>query len=191
MIPQYKALLAFLIITAAATATFLWVTRNTANKERLNPEAVSKLRSRFAITCALLLIAALALTLPHLPYPRGSEIPDKVVFVAAKQFAFGLSEAPIASDAQWEAASQGPAVRIPANRLVEFRVTSLDVNHGFGVYSPGGTLLAQTQAMPGYVNRLRLRLQNPGRYPVLCLELCGMEHHSMRGIFEVFATGKE
>ncbi|MBV6430181.1 MAG: hypothetical protein IANPNBLG_00285 [Bryobacteraceae bacterium] len=191
MIPQYKALFAFLIITIAATATFHWVMRNTGNRKPLNPEAVSKLRGRFAITCTLLLVAALALTLPHFPYPRGSEIPDKVVFVAAKQFAFGLSEAPIANDAQWEAASQGPAVRIPANRLVEFRVTSLDVNHGFGVYSPGGTLLAQTQAMPGYVNRLRLRLRNPGRYPVLCMELCGMEHHSMRGVFEVIPADKD
>jgi heme/copper-type cytochrome/quinol oxidase subunit 2 len=126
-----------------------------------------------------------------MPYPEGGQLPDKVIFVAAKQFAFGISETPITSEEQWEAASQGPAVRVPANALVEFRVSSLDVNHGFAVYSPGGTLLAQTQSMPGYVNRLRMRFQHPGRYPVLCLELCGMEHHSMRGVFDVFEPGKE
>ena len=38
--------------------------------------------------------------------------------------------------------------------------------------------------MPGYVNRLRLRLDKPGRYKVLCMELCGMQHHEMRGAFE-------
>jgi cytochrome c oxidase subunit 2 len=34
--------------------------------------------------------------------------------------------------------------QIPVGRLVEFRVTSLDVNHGFGVYDPDGKLMGQT-----------------------------------------------
>jgi heme/copper-type cytochrome/quinol oxidase subunit 2 len=39
--------------------------------------------------------------------------------------------------------------------------------------------------MPGYVNRLRLRLQERGRYTVLCLEMCGMDHHKMRAVMDV------
>ena len=39
--------------------------------------------------------------------------------------------------------------------------------------------------MPGYVNRLRVRFDRPGTYPVMCLEYCGMSHHVMRGVIEV------
>jgi cytochrome c oxidase subunit 2 len=44
---------------------------------------------------------------------------------------------------------------------------------------------SQTQAMPGYMNRLRVTFDQPGTYTVLCLEFCGMAHHRMRGVVEV------
>ncbi len=181
----------FLIVAGVAAATFLWVLRNAGRPKAVDANAIGGLRKRFALTCFVLLGGALALTLPRLPYPRTGEVPDKVVFVAAKQFAFGMSETPVNTEQEWEVASQGPAIRVPARSLVEFRVSSLDVNHGFGIYTPGGTLMAQTQAMPGYANRLRVRFDEPGRYPVLCLELCGMEHHSMRAVFDVVQSDKE
>jgi cytochrome c oxidase subunit 2 len=68
---------------------------------------------------------------------------------------------------------------VTAGTPVEFRVTSADVNHGFGIYDAGGTLVAQTQAMPGYVNRLIHVFDAPGTYDVLCLEYCGLVHHNM------------
>lgn len=119
------------------------------------------------------------------PYPRGNELPDNIVFVVGKQFSFALSDAPITNDQEYEARTYGTPVQVPAGSLVEFRVTSFDVNHSFAVYSPDNRLLAQTQAMPGYVNRLRVRFAEPGRHYVLCLELCGMGHHRMRGVFDV------
>ena len=69
---------------------------------------------------------------------------------------------------------------------VEFRVTSADVNHGFGVYDADGVLVAQTQAMPGYVNRLTHIFETPGVYQVLCLEYCGLAHHNM--VAEIVVT---
>lgn len=69
--------------------------------------------------------------------------------------------------------------QVVAGRPVEFRVTSADVNHGFGIYDAAGTLVAQTQAMPGYVNRLTHVFEKPGTYQVLCLEYCGLGHHAM------------
>ena len=68
---------------------------------------------------------------------------------------------------------------VVAGEPVEFRVTSADVNHGFGVYDATGVLVAQTQAMPGYVNRLTHVFETPGTYQVLCLEYCGLVHHNM------------
>jgi cytochrome c oxidase subunit 2 len=72
---------------------------------------------------------------------------------------------------------------------VEFRVTSTDVNHNFGLYDPGGRLVAQTQAMPGYVNRLTHVFDQPGTYQVLCLEYCGIAHHGMIADFTVAKAG--
>lgn len=69
--------------------------------------------------------------------------------------------------------------RIKAGQPVRFYVTSKDVNHGFGVYDSDLTLLAQTQAMPGYINILEYTFENPGVYKVLCMEYCGIAHHTM------------
>jgi cytochrome c oxidase subunit 2 len=132
-----------------------------------------------------LILVGFGLTLGKMPYPEENQIPDKVVFVVGKQFSFGISETPITNDQEYEATTYAAPVQLPMGSLVEFRVTSFDVNHGFSVYSPDGHLLGQTQAMPGNVNRLRLRFPQPGRYTVLCLELCGMGHHRMRGVFDV------
>jgi len=74
-----------------------------------------------------------------------------------------------------------------AGQPVEFRVTSTDVNHGFGIYDADYHLLAQVQAMPGYINRLRHTFETPGTYRLLCLEFCGAAHHGMVSEIEVKA----
>jgi len=81
--------------------------------------------------------------------------------------------------------SRGPRLELPAGKLVEFAVSARDVNHGFGIYDPQGRLVAQTQAMPGYVNPLRVRFDEPGTYHVLCLEYCGLGHAVMMGEISV------
>ena len=76
--------------------------------------------------------------------------------------------------------------QVQMGRPVEFNVTSTDVNHGFGIYDEAGRLMAQVQAMPGYINRLTYVFDAPGTYRVLCLEYCGLAHHDM--IAEIFVT---
>ena len=71
------------------------------------------------------------------------------------------------------------SLTVPVGKIIEFDVTSGDVNHGFGIYDDDGHLLAQTQAMPGYTNRLRYRFEKAGVYHVLCMEYCGFAHHLM------------
>lgn len=68
---------------------------------------------------------------------------------------------------------------VTQGELVEIRVSSADVNHGFGIYDPSMRLVAQTQAMPGYVNTVRHRFDQAGDHRVLCLEYCGLVHHNM------------
>lgn len=68
---------------------------------------------------------------------------------------------------------------VTAGTPVEFRVSSGDVNHGFGIYDPDLRLVTQVQAMPGYVNVLRHTFKQPGTYQIMCLEYCGLAHHDM------------
>ena len=65
-------------------------------------------------------------------------------------------------------------------RPVEFHVTAKDVNHGFAIYNAGLQIIAQTQAMPNYVNVLCYTFAKPGTYQILCLEYCGLVHHDMK-----------
>ncbi|GBC94394.1 Cytochrome c oxidase subunit 2 [bacterium HR16] len=179
------------VIVLAILATygyFAWSARTPLDGEEYY-KAVARLRRPLFIVLVLLLAATLALTLPRIPYPRRDIVPDRVVHVVGKQFSFAVSEQPITTDADF-ARAIGERVRLPAGALVEFRVTSRDVNHGFAVYDPEGHLLGQTQAMPGYVNRLLMRFDKPGTYHALCLEYCGLAHHAMRGTFEVLASEK-
>ncbi len=77
---------------------------------------------------------------------------------------------------------------VRAGTPVEFRVTSSDVNHGFGIYAPDGRMAAQTQAMPGYTNKLVHTFTEPGTYRILCLEYCGIGHAPMMSEITVVAA---
>ncbi len=72
-----------------------------------------------------------------------------------------------------------------AGEPVQFHVTSDDVNHGFAIYNPDNKIIAQTQAMPGYVNQLNVTFTEPGLHRILCLEYCGLAHHGMIADFTV------
>ena len=68
-------------------------------------------------------------------------------------------------------------VRVPAGRPVTFRLTSIDVTHGFAVAQTN----VNTMVMPGYVSQLTYTFEQPGDYLVVCHEYCGLGHHSMGG----------
>jgi cytochrome c oxidase subunit 2 len=77
---------------------------------------------------------------------------------------------------------------IRTNLATEFRVTSGDVNHGFAIYAPDGRIVAQTQAMPGYTNKLEHTFTQPGTYTIQCLEFCGIGHAPMTSTIQVVAN---
>ncbi|MGH8455356.1 MAG: cytochrome oxidase [Stenotrophobium sp.] len=80
--------------------------------------------------------------------------------------------------------------QVEAGVPVEFDVTSADVNHGFAIYGPDDRIVTQTQAMPGYTNRLVYTFTESGKYRVRCLEYCGLVHHLMETEFQVVAAPK-
>jgi cytochrome c oxidase subunit II len=174
----------FLVSTAIILAVFGIVARSTAVHRDVDYARANRLRLLFFGSLGVILLIFLVLTLPNLPYPVEAATPERVVLATGKQYTWSLTEGTAPTLENWDTTSS-PSVTVPAGAVVEFRVTTLDVNHGFSLYTPDGRLMAQTQAMPGYVNRLRVVFDKPGTYTVLCLEFCGMSHHRMRGLVEV------
>lgn len=116
-----------------------------------------------------------------------------VIFLVTPVFGYTLTKLPYAAT-HTDIQNNVPVIRvtghmwywelsepsIPVNREVEFQVTSADVNHGFGIYDENMRMLAQTQAMPGYTNKLRYTFERAGTYKILCLEYCGVAHSRMQ-----------
>jgi cytochrome c oxidase subunit 2 len=178
-------LLLFLSAGLLIAAVFAVVARSTSGPGKVDYARANRLRGLFFLSLAVILAIFLVLTLPRLPYPVEAVSPEHVVNVVGKQYAFSLTEGPGPQSLETWEAEFSPVAQVRAGSLVEFRVRTLDVNHGFSIYTPEGAILAQTQAMPGYVNRLRVRFDTPGTYRVMCLEYCGLSHHVMRGVVEV------
>jgi cytochrome c oxidase subunit 2 len=174
----------FIVSTAIVLAVFGAVARSTRVHRDVSYAGANRLRLLFLASLAVILLTFLVLTLPRLPYTAEASAPDRIVLAVGKQYAWSLTEGTAPTLANWEEAFS-PEIKVPVGAAVEFRVTTLDVNHGFSLYAPDGSLMTQTQAMPGYVNRLRMVFAQPGTYTVLCLEFCGMSHHRMRAVVEV------
>ncbi len=180
---QSSILLLFLALAAIGIIVFTYVYLSSKKAEQSDQGMSNPLKKRFWFILILFVILGIfaSATIPKSPYFLfADETPAKVVHVSAMQFAFFLSEHAIDP----KNPSSEP-IELPANELVEFRVTSLDVNHGFAIYDESNRLITQTQAMPGYVNRLRYKFNEPGTYNILCLEYCGMAHQIMRSSFTV------
>ena len=174
----------FLTSALIIIGVFAGVAFSTRHARSVEYAKATRLRLLFLASLAAILVTFLVLTLPQLPYAADAHTPDRIVHAVGKQYEWSLTDGAGPSLATW-ARDFSPTVTVPARTQVEFRVTTLDVNHGFSLYAPDGHLVTQTQAMPGYVNRLRVTFDEPGTYTVLCLEFCGMSHHRMRGVVEV------
>ena len=176
----------FAIFIAAAfiiVGVFAAVARSGDSGGPLDYAKTTRLRLIFFASLAVILLTFLIATLPNMPYAAASA-PDRIVHAVGKQYAWSLTDGTGPTLATWDQAFS-QAITVPVGSPIEFRVTTLDVNHGFSLYASDGHLVAQTQAMPGYMNRLRVTFDTPGTYTVLCLEFCGMSHHRMRGVVEV------
>ncbi len=178
--PQSGILYLFLAITAIIVIVVAWIGYSTGAPADVDVKRAYKLRRVFFITGVVAVLGLLAGTISRSPYAKASARADRVVYVATRQFEFVFSDEPITNAADLTQVRRIDQLEIPAGTLVEFRVTSLDVNHGFGLYGPQRQIIAQTQAMPGYFNRLLVRLTEPAQYQVLCLEYCAAGHHLMQ-----------
>lgn len=157
---QTPILLVTLALMGLVLASFVHVVASTRQAAG-GPPAVERLRSRLFWVLLAGGVVVSVVSLARWPHATPAE-PQERVRVLGSQWA-------------WEITPSELPVGVP----ILFEVTASDVNHGFAVYDASGRLLFQTQAMPGWINRVGWTFTEPGTYRVLCLEYCGLVHHDM------------
>jgi cytochrome c oxidase subunit II len=126
------------------------------------------LRKRWLALLLVIGVLVVGISLFDLPFAIGSDASRTMVKVTGGQFFWSLTPN-----------------HVPVGSHVRFDVTSVDVNHGFGLYDAAGHLIGSVQAMPGYHNKLDLNLTEAGVYEIRCLEFCGLNHSTMQSTFTV------
>lgn len=109
--------------------------------------------------------------------------PDRIhVAVTARQFAWSYA---------YKDPASGKTIKttqlfLPEGRQVEFDLTSLDVIHDFWV--PNFSI--KSDIVPGITTHYVVTPTRTGIYPVVCAELCGLGHSTMRSTVHVLPREK-
>ncbi len=165
----------FVFLVAGVSYTLIWTWVVRSSKAKIEYSAltgkISKLRRRLFYLVLAGITAVFLISIVYLPYE-----PIQTTFAGAPQLTVNV----IGSMFIWNLSR----TQVPTGVRVEFDVTSIDVNHGFALYTPDGILFAQVQAMPGYVNKLVVVFNKQGRYTIRCLEYCGTDHFTMESFID-------
>jgi cytochrome c oxidase subunit II len=78
---------------------------------------------------------------------------------------------------------QSKQLYLPVGRQVEFRIQSKDVIHDFWVPA----FRMKLDAVPGQTNLYHVDTDREGEYPIVCAELCGLGHSTMRSTVHVLS----
>jgi len=151
----------------------LWTSNRQASYEEVSRRAYAFRGGVFWLVILAGLVITLATLIPWPHAVRAGSTDAQVVEATGMQWSWQLSQS-----------------QLKAGVPVEFRVTSQDVNHGFGIYDASMRMLAQVQAMPGYTNKLLYTFEQPGEYRILCMEYCGVAHHNMLATLTVSPAGE-
>ena len=154
--------------TVVSVVVFLLLWRSTGARRPVDAARLAQREKGWLFVLVGGLAALLLATIFFTPYGESAPPGAQVVNVDARQFAFAIEPA-----------------EIKAGVPVEFRLTTPDVNHGFGVYTEDDEFVLQAQIVPDYVTDVVHTFDEPGVYKVVCLEFCGVDHHGMIGRFEV------
>jgi len=169
-----NVLLLSLILMSGVLFAFVYVFINSSKAEQdyasITKTSYSKRNKLFGFIVLAGVVIAIGTT-RGLPY--GDRVANaKQIDVIGKQWYWEISD----TTAQ-------------VNQPIEFNVGSGDVNHGLGIYDQNLRLLTQVQAMPDYTNKLSYTFKKAGEYKLMCMEYCGLVHHSMISTFIVTDEG--
>lgn len=102
-----------------------------------------------------------------------------VVNVKGQQFAWSFSYPE-------EGKVKSNTLALPSGRAVEFRINTDDVLHDFWVPA----FRVKSDAVPGLTTKIRATPDKLGTYPIVCAELCGLGHSTMRSRVQVMPKEK-
>jgi cytochrome c oxidase subunit II len=114
---------------------------------------------------------------------------ERTINVVAQQFAWHFQYAKNGNGSPGPCGNSGPnqvttnVLELRDNEPVHFQICTKDVIHSFWV--PEFRL--KEDAVPGKTTSIRLRPNRSGHYTVVCTELCGLGHSTMRAPVEVVA----
>jgi cytochrome c oxidase subunit II len=167
---QLLALQITALLLLALGACFIWVLNRTQGAVPIGQvnKPAYRLRSRLFLATLILGLVVTFATLTPWPHNAGAAEVTRHIDVKGRQWVWELSDD-----------------KARVGEVIEFRVTSEDVNHGFALYDEQRKIVAQIQAMPGFTNKVRYRFEHPGKYEILCMEYCGLAHHGMVAEFNV------
>lgn len=163
-----------LILVALLAIIFLKIAKS-ASTSTDEYDSIQKyaygLRSKLFFLTLLIIVPVIGYTLTLMPYPTDAKYSQasKSINAVGHQWYWNIDD-----------------LTAKVDQPVVYKVTSADVNHGFAIYDEELNVIAQTQAMPGYINDLQVTYTKPGTYKILCLEYCGLAHHAM--ISEITVT---
>jgi cytochrome c oxidase subunit 2 len=137
-----------------------------------------------ALVTAISIVSAIVLAKnDHVPRASAAGKADPlrplVVEVTAQQFAWSFKYTGFGG-------LTSATLKLPLEKPVKLRITSLDVIHSFWVPEFG----QKQDAVPGSWNNLIITPDRQGTYPVICTELCGLGHAVMRSRAEVLPAQK-
>jgi cytochrome c oxidase subunit 2 len=161
--------LAVVLVSLVIAVVIVRTTR--ARRKEIDSEKLAHREKAWLGVVIALLAALLLATIFFIPYGASAGPDAQVVHVDSVQYGWTIEPA-----------------SVRAGEPVEFRLTSLDVNHGFGVYTQDYELLFQVQVIPGETQTGVYTFEQPGTYQILCLEFCGVGHHLMRAQLTVEPT---
>jgi cytochrome c oxidase subunit 2 len=76
---------------------------------------------------------------------------------------------------------------VPHGKTIHFKVTSLDVVHGYQI---PGVSNVNLEVLPGHVSEVAQVFDKPGRHLILCHQYCGSGHHFMAAHIRVLKPGE-
>jgi cytochrome c oxidase subunit II len=175
--PLFLAL-TFAVVSALvliSLAAIYWSSKHPQETGLKEAKGWSKHELTYTIVFLAVVMIFASSTLGLLPYPYAhtNVKPTMVIDARAQQFQWCLAPAP-----NWGTDCQS-IMRIPVGSIVLFNTSSIDVNHGFGLYASSGQLVDQVQVMPGYYNSIIYQFSKPGLYYIRCMEFCGYGHFAM------------
>lgn len=186
--PRVDALLWFLVIASAAIfvlvmtvmlyAVWRWRAAPDDDDDGAPIHGHTGLEITWTLVPAVLLAVMAVWAIIVLDRNENLDDDRLVIDVTAEQFAWTFAY----PDETSPQVASGD-LRVPVGRQVELRMQSRDVIHDF--YVP--EFRVKMDVVPGITTRMVFNPDKVGRYQVICAELCGVGHSTMRARVEVMS----